>query len=46
VVNDLLARRRAGAAEDDLRALLREPERGGLTATQARDAVAELLAWR
>jgi hypothetical protein len=42
VRSDLLARRRAGALDNELLALLREPARGGLTAAQARSVVAEL----
>jgi hypothetical protein len=42
VLADLAARRRAGAHDDELRALLRQADRGGLGAEEARALVDEL----
>lgn len=42
VLEDLCARRRAGAHDGELRNLLRQPDRGGLTAEDAASLVAEL----
>jgi hypothetical protein len=42
VLSDLAARRRAGAHADELRALLRQADRGGLGAEEARALVDEL----
>ena len=42
VVEDLYARRRAGARDAELINLLRQSDRGGLDAEQARALVAEL----
>jgi hypothetical protein len=42
VVDDLYARRRAGALDSELMNLLRQPDRGGLDLEHARALVAEL----
>jgi hypothetical protein len=42
VLEDLVARRRTGAHDDELRGLLRQPDRGGLWADDARALVARL----
>jgi hypothetical protein len=42
VLEDLVARRRAGAHDDELRSLLRQRDRGGLGADDARALVAQL----
>jgi hypothetical protein len=44
VVDDLYARRRAGAHDAELINLLTQPDRGGLDREQARALVAELPA--
>ena len=44
VVDDLYARRRAGARDAELMNLLRQQDRGGLDSEQARALVAELPA--
>jgi hypothetical protein len=41
-LEDLVARRRAGAHDDELISLLRQPDWGGLTREQAVQLVAEL----
>jgi hypothetical protein len=41
-LEDLVARRRAGAHDTELITLLRQPERGGLSQEQAAQLVAEL----
>jgi hypothetical protein len=42
VLEDLLARRRAGAGDAELINLVRQPDRGGLHAERARSLMAEL----
>jgi hypothetical protein len=41
-IEDLVARRRAGARDEELTSLLRQPDWGGLTQEQAMQLVAEL----
>jgi hypothetical protein len=41
-LEDLAARRRAGAHDDELISLLRQPDWGGLSQSQAAELVAEL----
>ena len=41
-LEDLVARRRAGALDDELVSLLRQPDWGGLSQAQAAEVVAEL----
>ena len=41
-LEDLVARRRAGARDSELITLVRQPERGGLSQEQAAELVAEL----
>ena len=41
-LEDLVARRRAGAHDDELISLLRQPDWGGLSQSQAAQLVAEL----
>jgi len=42
VLEDLVARRRAGALDGELRNLLAQPDRGGLNAADARALVEQL----
>jgi len=44
VLEDLCARRRAGARDGELINLVRQPDRGGLDPQRARELVAELPA--